>query len=310
MPKTKELIVPTLEREVLKTLLYFNIFRYPLTNREILDNLSIKVTEDTLAPTLVSLIEKKIIHVENDFYFISGQKNIVSRRIKGNKLATQYLKHAHKVCSVVSKFPFIRGIYISGSLSKNYMHEKGDIDYFVITKPNRLWLAKGILAMTKKIFLFNSKKYFCFNYFIDSEHLEIPDKNLFTAKELYHLIPIYNAELFQKMLSSNKWAKDFLPNFRMEERTPPINVKKSTIKKSTEFILGGPLGNALDTLLMKIFEAYWQYKYKVKGDSDIRVRCHKHVSKIHPNNFQVKVLDALAKEEKALKQRFDFTFSN
>ena len=76
----------------------------------------------------------------------------------------------------ISKFPYVRAILLSGSISKGYMDKDSDVDYFIITQPNRLWVTRLLLMLFKKIFLFNSRKVFCINYFVDSEKLEIEEK--------------------------------------------------------------------------------------------------------------------------------------
>ena len=87
---------------------------------------------------------------------------------------------------------------ISGSLSKGYYDDDGDIDFFIITSPKRLWIARTFLILYKKIFLLNSRKYFCVNYFISSNALEIEEKNIFTATELTTLLPMFGNGSFHK----------------------------------------------------------------------------------------------------------------
>ena len=301
----------TLDKKVLRVLLYFNLFQYPLELKEIHANLDHKATEAEVAASLKSLLALAIIRKRDEFYYLGTSDHIIDRRRKGNQVAEKYLIRARKVTKFISSFPFIRGVYISGSLSKGYMDEKdGDIDYFVITEPGRLWLIKAILALTKKVFLLNSKKYFCFNYFIDSEHLAIPDQNLFTAKELMYLIPMYNEKLYWEMVAQNQWAQEYLPNFTYVKKVDPIEVTHQKRKQVWEFLFRGIIGAGLDKLSMKTFEFFWKRKYKAKGENDLRVRCHKHVSKIHPNNFQVKVLHRLNEEEKKLHQEFKLIFAD
>ena len=71
----------------------------------------------------------------------------------------------------ISKFPFVAAVGVSGSLSKGYYDSDSDIDFFIITQHNRLWICRTLLMVYKKIFLLNSRKYFCPNYFISSEQL-------------------------------------------------------------------------------------------------------------------------------------------
>jgi hypothetical protein len=89
------------------------------------------------------------------------------------------------------RFPFVRGIGISGSLSKNYADEDADIDFFIITSRNHLWIARTFLHGLKKLsFLVGKQDWYCMNYFIDEEALVIAEKNIFTATEVVTLKPV------------------------------------------------------------------------------------------------------------------------
>ncbi len=60
--------------------------------------------------------------------------------VEYNRLAEIRLKDAKKYARVIANFPFIQAVFISGSLSKHVMKPNSDIDFFIITKPDRLWL--------------------------------------------------------------------------------------------------------------------------------------------------------------------------
>jgi predicted nucleotidyltransferase len=51
------------------------------------------------------------------------------RRIKGNRNAEQILNTAYKISRILYQFPYVRGIGISGSLSKNFADKNADIDF-------------------------------------------------------------------------------------------------------------------------------------------------------------------------------------
>ncbi len=91
------------------------------------------------------------------------------------------------------------------------MHEDGDIDFFIITKADRLWICRTLLVLYKKVFLLNSRKYFCVNYFVDENNLKIKDKNMFTAIEVKHLLSVYNPELIGHFKEINNWTNEFIP---------------------------------------------------------------------------------------------------
>jgi len=185
-------------------------------------------------------------------------------------------------------------MFLSGSLSKNFMEVDGDIDYFVVTSPGRLWLSRTLLVLYKKLFLFNSHKYFCVNYFVDTEHLEIEEKNLFTATELATLIPACGPETYVPFMDQNSWVANYFPNFPKHEISSISAVKNGTLKRVFEKLLNNPIGTLLDRLCMRLTVGYWKRKFTSfeKDRFDIALKSRPYVSKHHPNNYQQKVLSA------------------
>jgi len=173
--------ISSLSKSIIKTLAYYDIFDYPLTLKEIyfcLDTNSIDKEE--LNAEANSLMTKNIIYMKNDYYLLNPDYNRVIRRVEGNGRAKGKMKIAKWFANFISLFPFVRAVFLSGSISKGYLDKEADIDYFIITKQNRLWLSRFLLVLFKKIFLLNSYKYFCINYFISEDNLEIEEKNIYT----------------------------------------------------------------------------------------------------------------------------------
>ena len=279
-----------LSKDILHSLLYFNIFKFPLKIDELFFNSSIKgVTLTEVIDELNLLVKQGIIRKEEDCFYIYDT-SYVKERMEGNIKAKNSLQLAKKIGYFIACFPFVRGVFISGSLSKGYMDSRSDIDFFIVTAPNRLWLSRTLLILFKKIFLFNSKKFFCPNYFIDTNHLEIPDQNIFTAKELNYLIPVYNSSIYKQLLESNEWREAYMPNFPVRNRL--INSDVLWFKNTIEILFAGRIGEKLDNLCMKLTENFWRKKHKtIFGNDAINIRCKKYVSKFHPKGYQNKVIE-------------------
>jgi hypothetical protein len=188
----------------------------------------------------------------------------------------------------------VRGIAISGSLSKGVMHDDGDIDYFIITAPERLWICRSILILFKKVFLLNSKKYFCVNYFVDENNLKIIDENIFTAIEINYLLPVFNEPLIQKLKVENEWAKSYFPYF-----SHPIQLDLDSSKKKKykgiELLFNNKLANYFDLWLMKLTFKRWRKKFShfKEAKFELTMRTNRGISKHHPQDFQNKVLEKL-----------------
>ena len=293
---------------MLRTLAYYDIFSYPLTANEIYYTLGENHTSiEEVETVLTKLSNDNIVFQKGNFYQLSNNDEFIIRRNKGNQLAEKRLQTARRVSGFISKFPFIRGIMLSGSISKGFMEEDSDIDYFVVTHPNRVWFSRLILMLFKKLFLLNSKKNFCINYFVDSENLEIHEKNVFTATEIVTLLPTYGKDCYEKFYRENLWIKDFFPNFPKRDTSEVLDRKNGVIKIFLEKLLGKRLGNKLDDLSMSIFEKFYRIRYKNYNQEEFKLafKSSKKESKHHPKFFQKKVLTEFESKIKLVEDRLN-----
>jgi len=278
---------------VLKTLLYFDIFRYPLNATEIFCFLRARQKCPTaVSECLSALTERKQVFRFGELYSLHADDANIKRRVKGNREAEKWLKVASTRARLIAKFPYVRAVMASGSLSKGYMDETSDLDFFVVTATNRLWIARTLLVMYKRLFLFNSHKMFCVNYFVDEEHLEIEEKNLYTATELATLVPLYNESGYRSLLSANRWIYQYLPNFRHRSPVDRDMTTAPGFQKICEGLLN-PIAATLDAFFMNLSYRRWRRLYGhlyAKEDFDIAFKTRRHVSKNHPNHYQKKIL--------------------
>lgn len=281
----------------LRTLIYFDIFSYPLTRQEIFEYASLKdFSLQEGINTMEYLLEQQLIDSHLGYYFIENERDKVAKRVAGNKMAAKRMKSARFFSSIIASFPFTRGVYISGSLSKGYMDENSDIDYFILTSPNRLWLCRTLLILFKKIFLLNSHKNFCINYLIDTDHLEIKERDIYTATEVALLLPMYNFQLFEKFLNENSWVKECYPNYKQFKTLSVKGLPR--VKKIAEKLLDNRFGDKMDNFFFKITSRFWETKHRkidvTKPESELV--WNKHVSKYNPRHFRLNVLDLFRKK--------------
>jgi hypothetical protein len=280
-----------LEQHVIKTLLYFDIFNYPLKPDEVFHFLGVNsVSEKDVSQTLNRLTDQRYLFQIRNFYSIQNDESLLTRRLKGNQQAEKHLPMASRKAMLIAKFPFVRAVMASGSLSKNYMDEKSDLDFFVVTAPGRLWIARTLLVLYKRLILFNSHKYFCANYFIDEIHLEIEEKNQFTATELATLIPLYNGNVYLKLMEANAWMKDYFPNVKRRDASLAARPVPSYFKRVLEKILDiSWLEKYFMNLSLKRWKRIYLNKY-TKEDFRVAFKTNDHVSKNHPNQYQSKIM--------------------
>lgn len=290
-----------LKKNILKTLLYYDIFSHPLRSEEIFSFLP----RNSIAKHDVTSFLKEnasagsVPFAEKDgYYYIKPAVNNVSKRIEKENYSQKMWKRAALVTHIIKRFPFVRAVMVTGSLSKNSSDTTSDLDFMLITAKNRLWLARTLLMLYKKIFFLNSYKFFCINYYITEDNLEITERNIFTATEIATIKATYNSGLMHEFIKQNDWVKDFFPNYvlcdpMLHTSGCTVNNRKSKIQRIIEFFFPAKLASLLDKKLMNMTRNHWKKKYPHinKDERNHMFKSTENVSKTHPGNMQKKILN-------------------
>lgn len=291
------------EKNILKTLAYFDLFHYPVTRHELLVFSPEKTSLSIIDKGINSLLFEKIIFQLDEFYSLQNKPELAERRRRGNLRAVDQLRIARRVSKLLSYFPFVRSIAVSGSLSKHFAEENSDIDFFIITSANRLWIARTCMHLLKKLsFIIGKQNWFCMNYYVDEARMEIGEKNAFTAMEIVTLLPMQGIDCFQKFIKANSWVNNFFPEQAITTNEN-MKIKKVFIRKFIEKIFNSQLGDAIEKWLMNLTDKRWKKKARQGKVNDhgvkIGMMVNPHFSKPDPKNFQAKVVQQY---ERSLKQ--------
>ena len=295
-------------RSILKVLSYFEVFSYPITKEEIQFFMDQDAESGSVTTALRQLVTDKYVFVLGDFYSLRNDSALWEKRIRGNRHAEQLLKTAYKISRLLYRFPYVRGIGISGSLSKNFADKNADIDFFVITASNRLWIARTFMHFLKKLsYIIGRQHWFCMNYFIDEELLQIEEKNIFTATELITLIPVCGDDTLYRFFKANDWVLNYYPNYGLKKERFLKRAGQSSVKKIFEKIFDKSIGDKLDNFLMGLTTRRWQKKeasqrLNIKGNR-MGLRTGKHFSKPNPVFFQQKILKRYSEKLHELDSR-------
>lgn len=300
-----------LQDSIVRVLAYFDMFAYPVSIEEIRFFLDKKADHDLLPEAIRQLLQEKHIFRYDQFYSLRDDSSLAGKRIKDNQRAAAMMATARKIAVFLYRFPYVRGVGISGSLSKNVASERADIDFFIITKSNRLWIARTLMHLFKKLsFLVGKQHWYCMNYFIDEEALQIEEKNIFTAMELITMIPVSGNGTMQKFFSANEWATFYYPSYAGKAASSKTTAPHSWLKSLIEKLFDNKTGNSIDDYLMRLTTKRWTQKEQeerlnIEGRR-MGLRTGKHFSKPNPAFLQHTLLslykNKLAAWEKKQKQ--------
>lgn len=204
---------------LLKTIIYADIFDYPLTKKEIekwLIATETKKAEDNLQ----DLLQKGAVQEKNGYFFLKGREKIVLVRKERENCSKEKYALAKKAAEKLALISWIKMVGITGALAMNNAEPKDDIDLMIVTAPTRLWLTRFLIYALAPFLGIRRRKpkdqevknKICFNLFLEENHLKISPENLFLAHEICQVRPILNKnQTYERFLSENKWIKKFLP---------------------------------------------------------------------------------------------------
>lgn len=167
----------------------------------------------------LSVLQDKGLVVENNGFYIlakHSKKEWGNKRILQEKNNEQRIKKALKKIALLKAFPFIRGVFLSGSLVFGWSCRESDIDLLIVAQKNRLWTLRFLLSSylyligvkrTKKI----KQGKICLNHFISEAQLHIPLYSLYNANTYVRLKPVLASKaLLKNFITANQWLSDYL----------------------------------------------------------------------------------------------------
>ncbi len=279
-------------QSIISVIKYFAFFDYAPSFEEIYRFLPEKTTKKELKQELRYLVRKKLIKnlklkIENFDRYTLGEYSIKSQKsptdsdgkIQNSKSLNQKLRlqmsykklknlRFQLYIKLLSLFPQIKLVGLSGSVAMMSAKEEDDIDLFIITAKNRLFTGRLIalflaetLGIRRKftdksskshVSRFNNKV--CLNLFFDERDLAVPHfkRNLYVAHEVLQMKPIVNKDYtYKKFLEANQWVNDFFPNALLSNSKFKIQNLKVKLK-GQKFIFFDKFFNFIEYFLKKI----------------------------------------------------------
>jgi hypothetical protein len=204
MPPTAEL-----ERAILYTLAYADVFDFPLTPDEIHYYLAgvpaclERVNEALGASSLWACVD--------GYYLLPGREAILGMRRRRAEAALRLWPQAMRYGRLIASLPFVRMVAVTGSLAVNNAEDGTDIDFLMVTAPGHLWTCRA-LALVVSRFARLARANLCPNYLLTETNLELTDRTLYVARELVQMIPLSGWDVYARMRELNSWTNEFLPN--------------------------------------------------------------------------------------------------
>ncbi len=319
-----------IEKDILATIVFYDIFRYPLTVLEIYKFLqSIDsgtnelVIKDEFRKSEVSLEDvykaldesdwlKERLRTRDGFYFLKDREGNIQTRRDRHLLAIKRWDKAVKMTKQLRFVPFVKLVGLCNTNPINAISERSDIDIFIIVKDGRMWTARlfitFLFAIQGQWRRFKISNKLCLSFFVtdkylDLRHLQKKPYDPYFINWIAIMAPIYErgGKVYKKFQKANLWIgrwfyrfHGFSPSFR--RRVDDTNFSKM-VASIWENILGGRFGRLIEKMVKKMQLKYMSREHKTKSDkpnTDVIV-CDK-ILKFHENDRREEFREKFLKE--------------
>jgi hypothetical protein len=285
---------------LISTLAYFDLWQHPLKGGELRAFLiGLPVGREEFDAGVAQAVGHQMIgHAEGHYFLPHRTAAIVARRRRREVHARRLWLAARLSTQVIKRCPFVRGVAVSGDLSKNSTDGTSDVDFFILTAPGRVWIVRAMLTLFKKTALFNRKKFFCLNSFCSTDHLEVRERSLYQAVEIATLKPVFNKPLLRAHLEANGWISDYFPNLVPGLSSQPRGGDRTSLVQKIQELLLAPFPlDPLDERLRRWMDRFWERRYPQfdRATRNRIFRSTREESRAYVGDFEAKILAEYAR---------------
>ena len=236
---------------IFRTLLYADIFDYPLTPVEIHHYLlEHTTTPETVQAALESSpwLAARVTRV-NGYFTIKDRAELSHIRAERQRRSAALWPYAHRWAYLTGCLPFVRMVSITGALAVNNSPPDDDIDFLIVTAPRRVWLTRALAVGLVYLARVLDRVVLCPNYVLAETALAQERRNIFSAHDLAQMVPLVGHAVYTQMRVANQWSAQYLPQAQQPLRHEPELAPRGLalwLKHLGEWLLSGALGDALE----------------------------------------------------------------
>ena len=202
---------PDLERSILRTVAYSDVFDYPLSHAEVHRYLDATAAATGEVGEALHRLTGTDLCAADDWVALAGREDLFALRQRRRRIAEDLWPAARRWARTISRLPLVRMVSVTGALAVNNVDHDADVDYLIVTEPGRVWLCRTMVVQIVRLARLGGVV-ICPNWLLAADALTLADRSLFAARELSQMVPLTGLELYRRMRRLNPWAAVFLPN--------------------------------------------------------------------------------------------------
>jgi len=285
------------KKAILKTLAFFDIFSYPLTEMEVHKWLwEKKASFSEVQVALEVLVNAEIVGYRDGLYFMPGKEQYIADRRRNYVRAETKYKKIRRAVKLLEIVPFIRFIGACNTLSILDFSEESDLDVFIIVKKGRLWMAR--LAATCIMFTTGNwrhgkkvKDRICLSFYITTDtlslkHIALAGKDPYLTYWVTFIVPMLDRGVYTDFVRANKWILTVIPNMipyvsLAKRRKVKESVVLRSIRKDVEWMLSTWFGDAIEKICRSIQRKKMEKREEEQGNRNRAIIISDSMLKFH-----------------------------
>ncbi|MEM7342543.1 MAG: hypothetical protein AAF467_28155 [Actinomycetota bacterium] len=253
-----------LDDAVLATVAYSDVFDMPISIARLHRFLvGAPASRADVSAVVDDLVAQDRLGRRDDLAYLAGRSEVLTVHDERAVRAEVMWGEAERWARWLARVPCIRMVAVTGGLAVDSVAPHDDIDYFIITRPGRLWLTRLLVLVVARLAARDGSE-LCPNYMVTDRALDMDDRALYVARELAQMVPVVSAERCTELRRRNAWLLEYLPNASLEgDTTHEVNVRPGVLTRLAELVFISPLFTPLER---------WERRRKIAKLQTVRSR--------------------------------------
>jgi len=296
----------SLQRSILASLSYFDVFDYPLKVDELWRWLYVLeppdrkeilgVSADDIDRALSSVEMQSFTERVGQYIVLRGRRQVIALREQRYRDNQRKWQRAFLAAKVIRFLPFVQFVAVVNTLAIDNARPESDIDFLIVVRQGRMWLTRFLVTVAVQALGIRRHGLriadrICLSFYMSDSNLNLKPLRLSGQTDTYltywatQIVPLFDrGGLYRRFVNDNLWLTQRLPHGFQMDRAPTFSASRIVrlVRSVPEHLLSGQFGQVIESFLRSLQVRWMQ---RVRDEQRLRrktdVLINDHILKFH-----------------------------